>query len=196
MEQLLFKTASGSGFRKVYYDPTHDRPESIFIPAEDFVVPTARHLSSSTRHTHVMRKSDNFVRKMQVNGFYRDIDLDEATGDEGEVQTKYNQLTGVTKSLIPVSEQSLRSSELDLEVLRMRRRWRTYGSTSLRRHHRLPVQYRPWNTTQCRGRPTKTPSSALRSLPVPARSWLLRLRPHPSYWFDCQILDLNPAPVD
>ena len=40
---------------------------------------------------------------MQVNGFYRDIDLDEATGDEGEVKTKYNQLTGVTKSLIPVS---------------------------------------------------------------------------------------------
>ena len=39
MEQLLFKTAlSGSGFRKVYYDPTHDRPESIFVPAEDFVV--------------------------------------------------------------------------------------------------------------------------------------------------------------
>ena len=118
MEQLLFKTAlSGSGFRKVYYDPTHDRPESIFIPAEDFVVAYGTtSLSSSTRHTHVMRKSDNFVRKMQVNGFYRDIDLDEATGDEGEVQTKYNQLTGVTE----ISNSSLRTileihTELDLE---------------------------------------------------------------------------------
>ena len=63
-----------------------------------------------------MRKSDNFVRKMQVNGFYRDIDLDEATGDEGEVQTKYNQLTGVTE----ISNSSLRTileihTELDLE---------------------------------------------------------------------------------
>ena len=118
MEQLLFKTAlSGSGFRKVYYDPTHDRPESIFIPAEDFVVAYGTtSLSSSTRHTHVMRKSDNFVRKMQVNGFYRDIDLDEATGEEGEVQTKYNQLTGVTE----ISNSSLRTileihTELDLE---------------------------------------------------------------------------------
>ena len=118
MEQLLFKTAlSGSGFRKVYYDPTHDRPESIFIPAEDFVVSYGTtSLSSSSRHTHVMRKSDNFVRKMQVNGFYRDIDLEEAAGDEGEVQTKYNQLTGVTE----ISNSSLRTileihTELDLK---------------------------------------------------------------------------------
>lgn len=118
MEQLLFKTAlSGSGFRKVYYDPTFDRPESIFIPAEDFVVSYGTNdLSSSTRHTHVMRKSDNFVRKMQVNGFYKDVDLDEAEGDEGNVQTKYNELTGVTE----VSKTGLRTilevhTELDIE---------------------------------------------------------------------------------
>ena len=118
MEQLLFKTAlSGSGFRKVYYDPAFDRPESIFIPAEDFVVSYGTNdLSSSTRHTHVMRKSDNFVRKMQVNGFYRDVDLDEAESEEGNVQTKYNELTGVTE----ISKSGLRTvleihTELDIE---------------------------------------------------------------------------------
>lgn len=118
MEQLLFKTAlSGSGFRKVYYDPTYDRPESIFVPAEDFVVAYGTtSLSSSTRHTHVMRKTDNFVRKMQVNGFYRDVELDESMGDEGDVQTKYNELTGVTE----ISNSGLRTileihTELDLE---------------------------------------------------------------------------------
>ena len=116
MEQLLFKTAlSGSGFRKVYYDPTHDRPESIFVPAEDFVVAYGTtSLSSSTRHTHVMRKTDNFVRKMQVNGFHCDVELDEFNDED--VQTKYNELTGVTE----ISNSGLRTileihTELDLE---------------------------------------------------------------------------------
>ena len=76
-EQLLFKTAlAGSGFRKVYYDRQHNRPDSIFVPAEDFVVNyDTTDIKSSPRYTHVMRKSDNFVRRMQVKWFlqrYRD----------------------------------------------------------------------------------------------------------------------------
>lgn len=117
-EQLLFKTSlAGSGFRKIYYEQSYDRPESIFIPAEDFVVSYGvTDLSSSTRHTHVMRKTDNFVRKMQVNGFYKDVDLGESTGDTDDVQTKYDDLTGVTE----VTQGGLRTilevhTELDLE---------------------------------------------------------------------------------
>ena len=88
-EQMLFQLAlSGSAFRKVYYDPTHDRPESLFVPAEDFVVSyETTDLKNSSRFTHVMRKTDNFVRRMQLNGFYRDVDIGEPLGDSGEVQT-------------------------------------------------------------------------------------------------------------
>ena len=117
-EQLLFKTAlAGSGFRKVYYDPNYDRPDSIFVPAEDFVISyDTTDLKSSPRYTHVMRKSDNFVRRMQLNGFYRDVDLGDASDEGSDIQTKYNELTGVTE----VSQTDVRTLlemfvELDLE---------------------------------------------------------------------------------
>ena len=76
-EKMLFSLPlAGSAFRKVYYDPTLGRPCSIFIPAEDVVVNYgASDLDTCERATHVMKKSSNDVRKMQVNGFYRDIDL-------------------------------------------------------------------------------------------------------------------------
>ena len=107
-EQLLFQLSlAGSAFRKVYYDPYLRRPASVFVPAEDFVVSySTTDLMTSPRFTHVMQKSENFVRKMQINGFYRDIDLsDSANIGEGDVQTKYNELTGVTE----VSENDLRT---------------------------------------------------------------------------------------
>lgn len=117
-EQLLFKTAlAGSGFRKVYYDRTHNRPDSIFVPAEDFVVSyDTTDIKSSTRYTHVMRKSDNFVRRMQLNGFYKDVDIGDPTSENSDIQTKYNELTGVTE----VSESDIRTiievfAELDIE---------------------------------------------------------------------------------
>ena len=117
-EQLLFQLAlSGSAFRKVYYDATNEKPESLFVPAEDFVVSYETHdLKSSPRFTHIMRKTDNFVRKMQLNGFYRDIDLGDPEGDTTGVKTKYNDLTGVTE----VSESDIRiilemHIELDIE---------------------------------------------------------------------------------
>jgi hypothetical protein len=116
-EQLLFKTAlSGSGFRKVYYDPHYNRPDSIFVPAEDFVVSyDTTDIKSSPRYTHVMRKGNNFVRKMQLNGFYRDVDLGDPTDEGSDIHTKYNELTGVTE----VSETDVRTLleifvELDL----------------------------------------------------------------------------------
>ena len=78
-ERMLWSLPlTGSAFKKVYYDPTIKRPEAIFIPAEDFVAPfTASDLDSCERFTHVMRKVKNEIRKMQVSGFYRDIELED-----------------------------------------------------------------------------------------------------------------------
>ena len=78
-ERMLWSLPlTGSAFKKVYYDPTVKRPEAIFIPAEDFVAPfTASDLESCERFTHVMRKVKNEIRKMQISGFYRDIELED-----------------------------------------------------------------------------------------------------------------------
>jgi len=68
---------AGNAFKKVYYDPATCRPASIYVPAEDMVVPYgASSLDDAERVTHVMRKTENDVRKLQVAGFYRDIELD------------------------------------------------------------------------------------------------------------------------
>ena len=67
---------AGNAFKKVYFDPGMDRQVSYFVPAEDIVVPYgASNLESAPRITHVMRKTENELRKLQVAGFYRDIDL-------------------------------------------------------------------------------------------------------------------------
>jgi hypothetical protein len=69
---------SGNGFKKVYFDPSLDRQVSIYVPAEDVVVPYgASNLETAPRVTHVMRKTKNDLRKLMVAGFYRDIDLPE-----------------------------------------------------------------------------------------------------------------------
>ena len=78
-ERMLWSLPlTGSAFKKIYYDPTIKRPEAIFIPAEDFVAPfTASDLESCERFTHVMRKVKNEIRRMQVSGFYRDVELED-----------------------------------------------------------------------------------------------------------------------
>ena len=78
-ERLLWSLAlAGSAFKKVYYDPNLERQVSVFIPAEDFVVPYgASDLLTCERYTHVMRKTVNEVKKLQIAGFYRDVELPE-----------------------------------------------------------------------------------------------------------------------
>jgi len=67
---------SGNAFKKVYFDPSLNRQVSMFVPAEDLVVPYgASSLESAPRVTHVMRKTENEVRKLQVAGFWLDFDL-------------------------------------------------------------------------------------------------------------------------
>jgi hypothetical protein len=86
---------SGNAFKKVYYDPSLGRQVSIFIPAEDVVVPYgASDLQSAERVTHVMRKTPNELRKLQVAGFYRDVELGEPTDTFDEVEKKIAEKMG------------------------------------------------------------------------------------------------------
>jgi hypothetical protein len=86
---------SGNAFKKVYFDPGLDRQVSFFVPAEDIVVPYgASNLESSPRITHVMRKTENELRKLQVAGFYRDIDLGTPDNVLDEVEKKIAEKMG------------------------------------------------------------------------------------------------------
>ena len=86
---------AGNAFKKVYYDPSLGRQTSIFVPAEDVVVPYgASSLRTSERVTHVMRKTENEMRKLQVDGFYRDIDLGEPNNTLDEVERKVAEKLG------------------------------------------------------------------------------------------------------
>lgn len=85
----------GNAFKKVYYDPSLERQVSIFIPAEDVVVPYgAANLETAERVTHVMRKTENEVRKLQVAGFYLDVDLGEPNNTMDEVEKKIAEKQG------------------------------------------------------------------------------------------------------
>lgn len=96
LEQMLFQLPlAGSAFKKVYFDPIMNRPASVFVPAEDFVAPYgASDLQTCERYTHVMKKSAVEVMKLQLNGFYRDVELPEPTPDFSDIQEKYNELAG------------------------------------------------------------------------------------------------------
>ena len=86
---------SGNAFKKVYFDPNLARQVSLFVPAEDIVVPYgASSLETSERVTHVMRKTKNELRKLQVMGFYRDVELDDPTDTLDEVEKKIAEQMG------------------------------------------------------------------------------------------------------
>ena len=95
-EKMLWGLAlSGAGFKKVYYDPTLDRPTSMYVPAEDLIIPYgASDLRSAPRIIHVMRKTKNEIKKLQYTGFYRDIDLGEPTKLIDDVQRRKDDAEG------------------------------------------------------------------------------------------------------
>ena len=101
MDQLLFYLPlSGSTFKKVYYDTVRNRPVAKFVPAQDVVVPySASDLATAPRITHVLKMSDNDLRKQQVMGMYRDVELSNS-GDQEEnpVRQKVDELQGTSKS--------------------------------------------------------------------------------------------------
>jgi len=89
-ERMLYSLGlAGSAFKKVYYDPNLGRQVSIYIPAEDVIVPYgASHIEMAERVTHVMRKTKNEIRKLQAAGFYRDVDLGEPVPFHSDIEEK------------------------------------------------------------------------------------------------------------
>ena len=117
-EKMLFSLPlAGSAFRKVYFDPTLNRPSGIFVPAEDVVVNYgASDLETCERATHVMKKSSNDIRKMQVNGFYRDIELPDATPSSSDITKKYNEMTGESESYDYDTRHTILEMQVDLDL--------------------------------------------------------------------------------
>ena len=98
LDQMLFYLPlSGSSFKKIYFDSTLDRAVSKFIPSEDVVVPyTATDLTSAERITHVLRRNENDIRKLQVQGFYSDVEIKEQTEEpNSQIRDAVNKLDGV-----------------------------------------------------------------------------------------------------
>lgn len=97
-ERMLYSLGlSGSAFKKVYYDPNMNRQISIYVPAEEVVVPYgASHLSSAERVTHLMRKTTNEMMKLQSGGFYRDVELGEPQSFHTDIEKKKAGEAGIT----------------------------------------------------------------------------------------------------
>ena len=98
LDQMLFYLPlSGSAFKKIYFDTTLNRAVSKFVPSEDLIVPySATDLATAERVTHVIKRTENEVRKMQVMGIYQDVDLqfkDEASNSS--IQEAVNKIDGV-----------------------------------------------------------------------------------------------------
>ena len=174
-EKMLFSLPlAGSAFRKVYYDPNLNRPCSIFVPAEDVVVNYgASDLETCERATHVMRKSENNVRKMQVSGFYRDIELPESDSQYSDIKKKYDDMTGEVNTFNYDDRHTILEMQVDLDlvgyedtdeqdnetgialpyvvtidypsgiILSIRRNWYEDDPTKLRRMHFVHYQYLP-----------------------------------------------------
>ncbi len=100
MDQLLFYLPlSGSTFKKVYFDEPKQRAVSKFVPAQDVVVPyAASDLQTASRVTHVLRMDKNEIRKMQVAGFYRDVELSKYEEQDNTVRQKVDELQGTSKT--------------------------------------------------------------------------------------------------
>jgi hypothetical protein len=95
-ERMLWNLpATGSAFKKVYYDPSLQRQISVFIPAEDIILPYgASNLDTCERVTHRMKKTENEIKKLIAAGFYRDIDLPTPSKEVNELQKKKDEETG------------------------------------------------------------------------------------------------------
>ena len=117
-EKLLFSLPlAGSAFRKVYWDPNMDRPCAMFIPSEDLVVSYgASSLMTCERITHVLKRNANDIRKLQVSGFYKDIDLQDDGTTTSRIKEKYDQLTGESPSYDSDSRYTILEMHVDLDL--------------------------------------------------------------------------------
>jgi hypothetical protein len=117
-EKLLFSLPlAGSAFRKVYFDPSLGRPTSMFVPAEDFVVAyNESDLEQAERYTHVMNRSTNQIRKLQVSGFYRDIELTASYIEDNPITDKFNDIGGVQPSFEKEERHQLLEMHVDVDL--------------------------------------------------------------------------------
>lgn len=162
---------AGNAFKKVYFDPGLDRQVSMYVPAEDVVVPYgAANLESAERITHVMRKGENDVRRLQLAGFYRDIDLGTPDNTLDEVEKKIAEKLGFRATTDDRYKLLEMHVELDLPgyeheedgektglalpyvvtiekstqtVLSIRRNWRPEDDTHQKRQHFVHYGYVP-----------------------------------------------------
>jgi hypothetical protein len=170
----------GNAFKKVYYDPSLERQVSVFVPAEDIVVPYgASSLATAPRVTHVMRKTENEMRKMQVAGFYLDVDLGEPSHVIEQVEKKIAEKMGFNASMDDRFKVLEIHTDLDLAgyedededgnptgialpyvvtleagsgtVLAIRRNWQPEDKTKQKRNHFVHYGYIPGFGFYCFG---------------------------------------------
>jgi len=180
-ERLLWGLGlSGNAFKKVYFDPSLNRQVALYVPAEDIVVPYgASDLESAPRVTHVMRKTQNELRKLQVAGFYRDIELGEPTNTLDDVEKKIAEKMGFRASTDDRYKLLEMQCDLDLEaypdvdkdgeptgialpyivtiekssgeILAIRRNWRPEDENKQKRNHFVHYGYIPGFGFYCFG---------------------------------------------
>jgi len=166
-ERMLYSLGlAGSAFKKVYFDPNLGRQTAIYIPAEDVIVPYGcSNIESAERVTHIMRKTKNDLRKLQVNGFYRDIDLGEPQTFHTDIEEKKAEDGGF--SLTDDDRYAMYEIHADLviegvddeddiakpyvvtiergsnEILAIRRNWNEDDMLTLKRQHFVHYVYVP-----------------------------------------------------
>jgi len=169
-ERMLWSLpATGSAFKKVYFDPNFDRQVSIFIPAEDILLPYGTSdIQKCHRVTHQMRKTKNEIIKLQQAGFYRDVDIGEPDKATSEINKAKDKETGFSD--LNDDRFTLYESHVDLylkddpmcdadaeialpyvvtmirgtnTVLSVRRNWREDDDLHLKRQHFVHYQYIP-----------------------------------------------------
>ena len=100
-QMLFYLPLAGSTFKKIYYDDFLCRAVSKFVPAEQLVVPyTATDLETAENVTHVIQITENDIRKKQVSGFYRDIEIKETQVDPSDVKEEMDKISGVSATYL------------------------------------------------------------------------------------------------
>jgi len=155
-EKLLWNLPlAGSAFKKVYYDPSIGRQVAMFIPAEDIVVPYgASNLERAERVTHVMRKTENEITKLQEAGFYMDVDLGDPSHELDDIfrilemhvdldlkgyehENKKGEKTGIALPYVVTVEKAT------TKILAIRRNWYEGDELHTKRQHFVHYQYIP-----------------------------------------------------
>jgi hypothetical protein len=164
-ERALWGVAlAGSSFKKVYYDPSLERQVSFYVPAEDVILPYGvTNIRRTDRLTHIMRKTKNDIKRLQVSGFYRDVDLGEPLATQTDIEKAKAQKEGIEQTkderyqICEVHiEYDLPGYEEELplpyvitidkgtnKVLAIRRNYKEYDPRKLARQHFVHYMYIP-----------------------------------------------------